>query len=111
VRPVVIEPLRQRWELEIEPELKRLLELKEGQIEPTAVQKKNAAAEIEEFLSQLRKIKILDPACGVSNFLYVTMDLLKTLEVEESAEQVEVQSQNVGRIFSNLQSGADVTKA
>jgi hypothetical protein len=54
VRPVVIEPLRQRWELEIEPELKRLLELKEGQQEPTAAQKKNAAAEIVAFLKELR---------------------------------------------------------
>jgi hypothetical protein len=30
---------------------------------------------------------------------------------EESAEQVEVRSQNVGRIFSNLQAGADVASA
>jgi hypothetical protein len=90
---VVIEPLRQRWELEIEPELKRLLELQEGQQEPTAVQKKKAAAEIQEFLSQLRQIKILDPACGVSNFLYVTMDLLKTLEAEVVTRLVDVVGQ------------------
>jgi hypothetical protein len=82
VRPVVIEPLRQRWELEIEPELKRLLELKEGQQEPTAAQKQKAAAEIEEFLKELRSIRILDPATGSGNFLYVTMDLLKSLETE-----------------------------
>ena len=82
VRPVVIEPLRQRWELEIEPELKRLLELKEGQQEPTTAQKKNAAAEIVAFLKELRSIRILDPACGSGNFLYVTLDLLKSLEAE-----------------------------
>jgi hypothetical protein len=87
---VVIEPLRQRWELEIEPELKRLLELKEGQQEPTAAQKKNAAAEIEAFLKQLRSLRILDPACGSGNFLYVTLDLLKSLEAEVVTRLVDV---------------------
>jgi type II restriction/modification system DNA methylase subunit YeeA len=82
VRPVVLEPLRQRWELDIEPELKRILELKEGQDEPTAAQKKKAAAEIQAFLQELRTIRILDPACGSGNFLYVTLDLLKSLEAE-----------------------------
>ncbi|MEQ8757614.1 MAG: class I SAM-dependent DNA methyltransferase [Coleofasciculus sp. G1-WW12-02] len=90
VRPVVIEPLRQRWELEIEPELKRLLKLKEGQLEPTAAQKKKAAAEIEEFLAELRSIRILDPACGSGNFLYVTLDLLKGLETEVVTRLVDV---------------------
>ena len=90
VRPVVIEPLRQRWELEIEPELKRLLELKEGQQEPTAAQKKNAAAEIEAFLKELRSLRILDPACGSGNFLYVTLDLLKSLEAEVVTRLVDV---------------------
>ncbi|MEQ8956428.1 MAG: class I SAM-dependent DNA methyltransferase, partial [Coleofasciculus sp. C2-GNP5-27] len=82
VRPVVLEPLRQRWELDVEPELKRILELKAGQDEPTAAQKKKAAAEIQAFLQELRTIRILDPACGSGNFLYVTLDLLKRLEAE-----------------------------
>jgi hypothetical protein len=82
VRPVVLEPLRQRWELDVEPELKRILELKDGQDEPTAAQKKKAAAEIQAFLQELRTIRILDPACGSGNFLYVTLDLLKSLEAE-----------------------------
>jgi hypothetical protein len=99
VRPVVIEPLRQRWELEIEPELKRLLEMKEGQIEPTAAQKKNAAAEIEVFLKELRSIRILDPACGSGNFLYVTLDLLKSLEAEVVTRLVDV----VGKVQLGLE--------
>jgi type II restriction/modification system DNA methylase subunit YeeA len=99
VRPVVIEPLRQRWELEIEPELKRLLELKEGQQEPTAAQKKNAAAEIEAFLKELRSLRILDPACGSGNFLYVTLDLLKSLEAEVVTRLVDV----VGKVQLSLE--------
>ena len=90
VRPVVIEPLRQHWDLEIEPELQRLLELKEGQIKTTATQRKKAAAEIEKFLEELRSIRILDPASGVGNFLYVTMDLLKSLETEAITRLIDI---------------------
>jgi hypothetical protein len=88
VRPVVMEPLRQQWD-EIELELKRLLETAEGK-EPTAAQRKQAAQEIQDFLAQLRQVKILDPACGTGNFLYVTLDLLKGLEQEAIARLVDV---------------------
>ena len=88
VRPVVMEPLRQQWD-EIELELKRLLETAAGK-EPTAAQRKQAAQEIQDFLTQLRQVKILDPACGTGNFLYVTLDLLKGLEQEAIARLVDV---------------------
>ncbi len=90
VRPVVLDPLRQRWELEIEPEIKRLLTLKEGQEEPTADQRKKATAEIRSFLQELQTLRILDPACGSGNFLYVTLDLLKSLEAEVVQRLVDV---------------------
>lgn len=80
VRPVVIEPLRQDW-LETEIVVDQLLKVP-GDLEPTATQKKKAVELIREFLQKLRTIKILDPACGSGNFLYVTLDLLKTLEAE-----------------------------
>jgi hypothetical protein len=88
VRPVVMEPLRQQWD-EIELELKRVLETAEGK-EPTAAQRKQATQEIQAFLTQLRQVKILDPACGTGNFLYVTLDLLKGLEQEAIARLVDV---------------------
>jgi hypothetical protein len=88
VRPVVMEPLRQQWD-EIELELKRVLETAEGK-EPTAAQRKQATQEIQDFLTQLRQVKILDPACGTGNFLYVTLDLLKGLEQEAIARLVDV---------------------
>jgi hypothetical protein len=90
VRPVVLDPLRQRWELEVEPELGRLLTLKEGQEEPTADQRRKAAAEIRSFLTELRSLRVLDPACGSGNFLYVTLDLLKSLEAEAVRRLVDV---------------------
>jgi hypothetical protein len=88
VRPVVMEPLRQQWD-EVELELKRVLETPEGQ-EPTAAAQKKAEQEIQHFLEQLRKVRILDPACGTGNFLYVTLDLLKGLEQEAITRLVDV---------------------
>lgn len=81
VRPVVIEPLRQDW-LETEIVVDQLLKVEGDKLEPTATQKKKAVDLISEFLQKLREIKILDPACGSGNFLYVTLDLLKSLESE-----------------------------
>ena len=81
VRPVVMEPLREEWFL-VEGEVNRFLKLKDGQEEPTKDQRDKAVLEILAFLERLKQIKILDPACGSGNFLYVTLDLLKTLEQE-----------------------------
>jgi hypothetical protein len=88
VRPVVMEPLRQQWD-EVELELRRILVTAEGK-EPTGAQQKKAEQEIQAFLTQLRQVRILDPACGTGNFLYVTLDLLKGLEQEAIARLVDV---------------------
>ena len=40
----------------------------------------NAEAEWRGFLDRLRNVRVLDPACGSGNFLYVTLRLLKDLE-------------------------------
>ena len=79
IRPVVIQPLREEWEL-VQAEVGQLLDNGDGL--PTEAQKRKAIALLEEFLQHLRTIKILDPACGTGNFLYVTLDLLKSLESE-----------------------------
>ncbi|WP_217650462.1 DNA methyltransferase [Spirulina major] len=81
VRPVVMEPLRGAWD-EVEFEVQRLLEPAVGRVEPTAAKRKQAGLCIEGFLGNLRGIRILDPACGTGNFLYVALDLLKGLEQE-----------------------------
>lgn len=83
VRPVIIEPLQEKWQL-IQGEVETLLEEEEAAKSVAAkTKKRNEAADIlNDFLAELRKIKVLDPACGSGNFLYVTMDLLKTLELE-----------------------------
>ncbi|MEC4853180.1 MAG: type IIL restriction-modification enzyme MmeI, partial [Jaaginema sp. PMC 1079.18] len=78
VRPVVIEPLREQWEL-VQGEVIKII----GDApKPTTAKRNKAVATLEAFLTELRGVRILDPACGTGNFLYVTMDLLKQLETE-----------------------------
>jgi hypothetical protein len=43
---------------------------------------KGAAALVQAFHERLCNIRILDPACGTGNFLYVSLELMKRLEGE-----------------------------
>ncbi|MCY3923512.1 MAG: class I SAM-dependent DNA methyltransferase [Chloroflexi bacterium] len=43
---------------------------------------RDAEAEWRAYLQRLREVRVLDPACGSGNFLYVTLRLLKDLEQE-----------------------------
>ena len=83
VRPVVLEPLRDRWEI-VQAEVSAILgdgseKLTDRQL---TIRRNNAIALLEGFLVELRGVKVLDPACGSGNFLYVTLDLIKQLETE-----------------------------
>ncbi len=68
----VLEPLKAEW----------------ANVQATAENKrsggdlKGARAEIHAFHERLCETKILDPACGTGNFLYVSLELMKRLEGE-----------------------------
>ena len=72
VLPTVLEPLRREW-VAAQAAAAQLLD--DGK-------DKQARVELERFLRRLTTIKILDPACGSGNFLYVTLEHLKRLEGE-----------------------------
>lgn len=72
VLPKVIEPLRLEW---TNAQAAAALQLDAGN-------PKEARTELMRFLTRLTSIKILDPACGSGNFLYVTLEHLKRLEGE-----------------------------
>lgn len=72
VQPTVIEPLREEWD-SVKVAAVQLAE--DGQAD-------KAIAEVEAFQRKLATVRILDPACGSGNFLYVTLELLKRLEGE-----------------------------
>jgi hypothetical protein len=111
IRPTIIEPLRDEWEsvriaaaklhadaelLEIQADLREqemiaLGTTKEAQAIGAErnklladAKKKDVAALklVTEFHRHLCAIKVLDPACGTANFLYVTLEHMKRLEAE-----------------------------
>ena len=72
VLPTVIEPLRADWD---DARTAALLLAAEGKLAA-------ARAEVREFHRRLCAVRVLDPACGSGNFLYVTLEHLKRLEGE-----------------------------
>lgn len=72
VVPTVIEPLTEDWRA-VQAEVGDLLSKGE---------KKKARAVVKSFHTKLCQTRVLDPACGTGNFLYVSMELMKRLEGE-----------------------------
>ncbi|WP_428309644.1 class I SAM-dependent DNA methyltransferase [Hydrocarboniphaga sp.] len=72
VLPTVIEPLRAEWS---DAQAAALTLAAEGKQD-------EAIAELRRFHHRLCTVRVLDPACGSGNFLYVTLEHLKRLEGE-----------------------------
>ncbi len=72
VVPAVVAPLRREWAGAQAASARRLEENKP----------KEAREELVTFLRRLTSVRVLDPACGSGNFLYVTLEHLKRLEGE-----------------------------
>ncbi len=93
VEPVVMQPLRREWD-----EVRQICDnlLTTGRKNPDARDAgwtlttagkakaaKQATALVRQFIiDRLPSVKVLDPACGSGNFLYVTLQKLKDLEKE-----------------------------
>ena len=72
VMPTVIEPLREDWAV---AQAIALQHDRDGK-------RDKAVAELRAFHRRLCQVRVLDPACGSGNFLYVTLEHLKRLEGE-----------------------------
>ena len=72
VLPTVIEPLREEWSNAQAAALTLAAEGKHDE----------AVKELQRFHHRLCTVRVLDPACGSGNFLYVTLEHLKRLEGE-----------------------------
>jgi len=72
VLPTIVEPLRAEWDA----------------VQTAAVHLANAGdldkaiRQVKDFHKYLSNVRILDPACGTGNFLYVTLEHLKRIEGE-----------------------------
>ncbi len=76
IQPTIEEPLREDWAL-VQAEALSILGT-----EPTDASKAKAREVLHAFHRKLASLRILDPACGSGNFLYVAYDLLKRIELE-----------------------------
>jgi hypothetical protein len=82
VLPTVVEPLRADWTIAQATAL--LLANEANGLEGKRREDKlnDARAELRRFHHRLCTVRVLDPACGSGNFLYVTLEHLKRLEGE-----------------------------
>jgi hypothetical protein len=72
VVPTIIEPLRDDWDVVQSEAIGKLLDGDD----------KGARWAVRKFHDRLCDTRVLDPACGTGNFLYVSMELMKRLEGE-----------------------------
>ena len=83
VDPVVMDPLRREWaevRAKVKKDLQRRTKAKTGAARKKANQRIERA--IQDFQQRLAQVRILDPACGSGNFLYVAIQELLALEKE-----------------------------
>ena len=72
VLPTVMEPLRAEWD-----------GVKAAAVATAEAGDRTGAADlVRGFHGRLCAVRVLDPACGTGNFLYVTLELMKRLEGE-----------------------------
>jgi hypothetical protein len=81
VEPVVMAPLRREWE-QVKADVEKLLERRRAAKTKPAQGKADKTIEdgLRGFIHRLSSLRILDPACGSGNFLYVALQLLLDLE-------------------------------
>lgn len=79
VLPVVLEPLEKEWAA-VRQELAALMKKSEAKGGPGTKALKQAQAAYQAFLKRLSEFRVLDPACGSGNFLYLSLRALKDFE-------------------------------
>nr|WIE92519.1 class I SAM-dependent DNA methyltransferase [Mesorhizobium sp. WSM4875] len=105
INPVIVEPLTAEWE--------RAKSQIEGLMTKAAISKGSASTRarnqaqglLEAHLKRLKDFRVLDPACGSGNFLYLALRALKDLEHKA---QVEAEALGLPRGFPQI--GPEVVK-
>ncbi len=90
IEPVILRPLRTEWEA-AKAELADILSKnrnKDGS--PGRVALARAETRLDTFMKRLDDVRVLDPACGSGNFLYLAMQGLKDLERRAIVEAVDM---------------------
>ena len=100
VEPVVVRPLLAEWEAEKNAIAAELERAEAAKSRPARTKRLNAAEKrYRAFLNRLRGFKVLDPACGSGNFLYLALQALKDLE---HRVQLEAEALGFQRAFPEI---------
>ncbi len=86
VNPVIVRPLTAEWEA-AKTEIADILSrgrTRDNLPGPAAINR--AEIRLDQFLKRLDDVRILDPACGSGNFLYLALQSLKDLEYRAIVE-------------------------
>ncbi|MEO8356260.1 MAG: DNA methyltransferase [Chloroflexota bacterium] len=82
VEPVLMAPLRREWQ-ELKVECLRLKDaMEEDKGKKKEATRKTISEKLRAFADRIAAVKVLDPACGSGNFLYVALRLLLDLQNE-----------------------------
>ena len=84
VEPVLMEPLRRSWTAARQQATEIVDKSKTQQKAGQTKSRKALADLLRGFAAELSKVRVLDPACGSGNFLYVALKRLLDLEKEVS---------------------------
>ena len=99
VEPVLMAPLRRRWG-EIQARTRGLAERRDAASGPARERlRKELTALLIGFAGEIARVRVLDPACGSGNFLYVSLRALLDLEKEVIALAGDL---GVGRFFPRV---------
>ncbi len=97
VNPVIVEPLLAEWSLEKEKIASLMTTVHSIDTSAKAADKKKATVALKEahssyinFIEKLKAFKVLDPACGSGNFLYMALQSLKDIELRVMLEAEEL---------------------
>ncbi len=87
VNPVIVEPLTREWD-EKRAAIESKIEQSRKARSPAARTRafNEATALKTEFLERLKNFRVLDPACGSGNFLYLALKELKNIEHRVNVE-------------------------
>ena len=84
VEPVLIAPLRRRWAAVREQAEELIARRDAASGGARTVRQRELARLLQDFAGEIAAIRVLDPACGSGNFLYVALKRLLDLEKEVS---------------------------
>ena len=92
VDPVIVRPWLAKWAAAKE-QLSDLLDQagKANTTQTASRRRQEASKQLREYLERLAEFRVLDPACGSGNFLYLALHALKDLE-----HRVRVEAQTLG---------------